>query len=89
MELGSGVYHYEYATGTRLEQDRYTLETLLRVMLEHPAAKPILQQTMPQMLDNPMIEYVKDEPISALLGFAPEAKPLYEMILKAMNESGI
>ena len=89
LTLGSGVYHYEYATETRLEQDRYTLETLLRVMLEHPAARPIIRQVMPQMLDNPMIEYVKNEPISSLLAYAAEAKPLYESILKAMNESGI
>ena len=87
--LGSGSYHYEYSTETRLEQDRYTLETVLRVMLEHPAAQPVIRQYMPQMLDNPMIEYVKGEPVSALLTYAPEAKPLYEMILKVMNESGI
>lgn len=88
LRLGSGVYHFEYPPETRLEQDRYTLETLLRVMLDHPAAQPVIRQYMPQMLDNPMIEYVKGEPISSLLAYAPEAKPLYEMILKAMNESG-
>ena len=58
-------------------------------MLDHPAAKPILEQYMPQMLDNPMIEYVREEPISSLLAYAQEAKPLYEMVLKAMNDSGI
>ena len=87
MTLGSGSYHYEYATETRLEQDRYTMETILRVMLEHPAAEPILRQYMPEMLDNPMIQYVMGEPISSLLAYSPEAKPLYEMILKAMNEA--
>ena len=89
LELGSGTYHYEYETETKLEQDRYTMETLLRIMLDHPAAKPVIQQYMPQMLDNPMIEYVREEPISSLMAYAPEAKPLYEMILKVMNESGI
>lgn len=89
ITLGSGVYHYEYETETRLEQDRYTMETLLRVMLDHPTAQPIIRQYMPQMLDNPMIEYVREEPISTLLTYSAEAKPLYEMILKAMNESGI
>ena len=89
IELGSGNYHYEYETETRLEQDRYTLETLLRVMLDHPAARPVIMQYMPDMLSNPMIEYVREEPISSLLAYAPEAKPLYEMILKIMNESGI
>ncbi|MBR0160290.1 MAG: family 78 glycoside hydrolase catalytic domain [Oscillospiraceae bacterium] len=89
LTLGSGSYHYEYATDTRLEQDRYTLETLLRVMLDHPAALPILEQYMPDILNNPMIQYVKEQPISSLLSYAPEAKPLYESVLKAMNESGI
>lgn len=87
VELSSGSYHYEYATETKLEQDRYTLEIPLHVMLEHPAALPILRQYMPEMLDNPMIQYVMNEPISAMLSYAPEAKPLYEMILKAMNEA--
>lgn len=89
LEIGSGSYHYEYETTTRLEQDRYTMETLLRVMLQHPAAQPIIRQYMPDMLDNPMIQYVMEEPISSLLAYAAEAKPLYEMILKVMNESGI
>ena len=35
------------------------------------------------------IVYVVNEPISALLAYAAEARPLYEMILAAMNESGI
>lgn len=87
QELGSGSYHFEYATETRLEQDRYTLEIPLRVMLEHPAARPLLEQYMPQMLDNPMIQYVMNEPISGMLSYAPEAKPLYEMILRAMNDA--
>ena len=85
--LGSGRYHYEYETSTHLELDRYTMEIPLHIMLEHPAAQPVLRQYMPEMLDNPMIEYVKNEPISSMLAYAPEAKPLYEMILKIMNEA--
>ncbi len=87
LALGSGSYHYEYETETRLEQDRYTLEIPLRVMLEHPAAQPLLDQYMPEMKGNPMIEYVLNNPISSMLSYAPQARPLYEMILKAMNES--
>lgn len=89
LTLGSGSYHYGYATETRLEQGLYTLETPLHVMLDHPVAQPLVQQYMPEMVDNPMIQYVVNEPISALLAYAAEAKPLYEMILTAMNESGI
>lgn len=87
LELGSGEYHYEYGTHTRLEQDRYTMEIPLHTMLEHPAATPLLKQYMPGMLDNPMIQYVMNEPISAMLAYAQEARSLYEMILKAMNDA--
>ena len=89
QELNSGKYHFCYETKTRLEQGRYSLETPLGVMLRHPAAKPMIAQYMPQMLDNPMLEYVINEPISTLLGYAPEAEPLYAMILQAMNDAEI
>ena len=85
--LGSGSYHFAYPTETDLRQGRYTLETPLHVLLQHPAAQPLLQQYMPGMAENPMIEYVLNEPICTLLGYAPEAKPLYEMILDAMNRA--
>ena len=34
-----------------------------------------------------LIKYVLDNPVSSMLAYAPQARPLYEMILKAMNES--
>ena len=89
LELGSGSYHYEYETDTRLEQERYHLDVPLSVMLNHRAAKPLLQQYMPEMLDNPMLEYMVKNPISTILSYAPQVKPLFEMILKAMNDSEI
>ena len=58
LELGSGTYHFEYETKTSLVKERYTLETPLHVMLEHTAAKPLIEQYMPEMLSNPMIQYV-------------------------------
>ena len=87
QELGSGQYHFTYATETRLEQSRYCLETPLRVMMQHPAAQPLIRQYMPDMLENRMLEYVIGEPISVLLGYAPQAEPLYQMILQAMNDA--
>lgn len=85
--LGSGIYHYEYATETKLEIERYSMETTLGVVLKHPAAIETIKQYAPEMLANPMIEYAKDQQLCQLLPYAPEAKPLYEMIIKAMNES--
>ncbi|HIZ49218.1 MAG TPA: glycoside hydrolase family 78 protein [Candidatus Gemmiger excrementavium] len=87
LTLGSGSYHYEYDTDTRLEQDRYTMETPLHTVLEHPAARAMLAQYAPEMLNNPMLEYVINEPISALLAYSPDAKPLFEGVLLAMNNA--
>lgn len=85
LTLGSGTYHYEYATETTLEQSRYTMDTTLHIVLEHPAAQVILRQYAPEMLENPMLEYVVNEPLSALFTYSPDAKPLFEMIVAAMN----
>ena len=87
QELGSGQYHFSYATETRLEKSRYSMETPMRVLLQHPAAQPLIRQYMPDMLENRMLEYVIHEPISVLLGYAPQAEPLYQMILQAMNDA--
>lgn len=87
IELGSGVYHYEYETETDLSLSRYTMETPLRVMMEHPVGKAMIMQYMPEMAENRMIEYVIDEPISSLLAYAPQAQPLYEAIINAMNKA--
>ena len=85
LTLGSGCYHYEYPTETRLEQDRYTMETPLHIVLDHPAARAVFQQYAPEMLTNPMMQYVINEPLSALLSYSPEAKPLFEGAVAAMN----
>lgn len=78
-------YHYEYTTETTLEQSRCTMDTTLHIVLEHPAAQVILRQYAPEMLENPMLEYVVNEPLSAFFTYSPDAKPLFEMIVAAMN----
>lgn len=47
----------------------------------------MMNQYMPEMAENKLIEYVINEPITALLAYAPQAQPLYEMIIAAMNAS--
>lgn len=87
LTLGSGSYHYEYATETSLEIDRYSLETPLHIILEHPAAQAIFAQYAPEFLSNPMLEYVKNEPVTALLAYGDSIKPLFEQVLAVMNQA--
>ena len=85
IELGSGVYHYEYATETDLHLARYSMEMPLRVLMEHPLGKSMLAQYAPEMAENRMLEYVIDQSITALLAYAPQIQPLFEGIIGAMN----
>ena len=94
LTLGSGSYHfedsgyhYEYATETSLKIDRYSLETPLHIILEHPAAQAIFAQYAPEFLSNPMLEYVKNKPVTALLAYGDSIKPLFEQVLAAMNQA--
>ncbi len=88
LTLGSGRYHWEYETSTSLELERYTMETTLKTVMEHPVTRPILEQYAPEFLDNPMLEYVMSNTLNEMLAYAAQARPLFETILKAMNESG-
>jgi alpha-L-rhamnosidase len=87
LTLGSGVYTWEYATETNLHLDRYSLEMPLRVLMEHPLGKSMLVQYAPEMAENRMLEYVIDQPITALLSYAPQIEPLFEAIIGAMNSA--
>ena len=87
--VGSGVYHWEYPTQTELKAARYSMETTLKTMLAHPAGRAVIEQAAPEMLTNPMMEYAVNFTANEMLAYAPEAKPLYEAILAAMNESGV
>ena len=85
LTLGSGSYHYEYATETNLMKNRYTMETALHTIMDHPVARAIFAQYCPEFLENPMLEYVKNEPVTALLAYGDSIRPLFEQVLAAMN----
>ena len=59
----------------------------LRILMEHPIGKPMLSQYAPEMAENRMLEYVIDQPITALLSYAPQIEPLFEAIIGAMNSA--
>lgn len=85
IEAGSGVYEYEYDTDTCFKNERYSMESSLGEIREQPLAVEMIEQYAPGMLDNPMIGYAYAMSLSELLGAAPDAKPLFEEIVKALN----
>ena len=86
LEVGSGIHDYEYDTDTCLRIARYSMDSNLGEIREQKLAVEMMNQFAPGMLDNPMIEYAYSMTLSELLGAAPDARPLFEAIVKALNE---
>lgn len=85
ITVGSGVYHYEYATETSLERDRYSMDSTLQQILAEPLAVEMFNQYAPGMLDGPMIQFAYQMTMSELTAQAPQAEPLYKMVIGALN----
>ena len=85
LELGSGTYIYEYGTDTCLRELRFTLDSTLGDILAEPLGMELMEQMAPELVHNPMIEYAKRMTLAEGIGSAPEIRPVYEMVLKALN----
>lgn len=87
IAVGSGVYEYEYDTETNLAWERFSMDSTLGEILEQPLAVDMFNQLVPGMLDNPMIKMAYQMTMSELCGQAAEARPLYESVIRALNQS--
>ena len=88
LEVGSGIYDYEYETETSLVVERYSMDSTFGEILEQPTAVEMFNEMAPGMLDNPMIQFACGMTLSELLGAAPEARPMYETVVEALNHKG-
>ncbi|MDD3361605.1 MAG: family 78 glycoside hydrolase catalytic domain [Hespellia sp.] len=86
LTVGSGTYHYEYATETKLEKDRFSMDSTLKQIIAEPLAVEMFNQAVPGMLDGPMIKFAYDMTMSELVAQAPQAKPLYEAVIAMLNQ---
>lgn len=87
VSLGSGNYHYEYETTTRLEPLKYTLDTLMGTLAENPAAVRMLEEAMPGSSAVLSMEYVRTKSVREILSMAPAGSEcLYQRILNRLNE---
>lgn len=86
IEVGSGCWHYEYDTDTKLKLDRFSMDTTLGALVQEPLAVEMFNQYMPGMLDGPMIEFAYGMTISELTAVMPqEGIRLFQMVLDALN----
>lgn len=88
IELGSGHYHYEYATTTDLTMARYSMDSTLKEILDQPLAVEMLETYMPGMTTNDMIQFAYDLTINELLvNMSAEGKQLFEAVIVALNQA--
>lgn len=90
IEVGSGVYHYEYDTETNLERNRFSMDSTFKEIIDEPIAVEILRQHAPDILNHPMIEFSYELTISEILSSAPkETVGLFKMVIDKLNEMDI
>ena len=85
-EVGSGVYDYEYETQTCLAVERFSMDSTLGEIVAEPLAVEMFNQMAPGMLEGPMIQFAYGMSLAELIGAAPQAKPLYEAVVNALNQ---
>ena len=88
-EVGSGVYNYEYDTETSLAVERFSMDSTLGEIVAEPLAVEMFNQMAPGMLEGPMIQFAYGMTLAELLGAAPQAKPMYEAVVNALNQNTI
>lgn len=88
IELGSGCYHFEYRTETSLEEDRFSLDSTLKEIIDEPVAVQMLNQYSPEILNNPMIKFAYNMTISEILANASsEAAILFNIVIDTLNQT--
>ncbi len=85
-EAGSGIYDYEYDTETSLIVERFSMDSTLGEIIAEPLAVDMFNQMAPGMLEGPMIQFAYGMTLSELLGAAPQARPMYEAVVQALNQ---
>ena len=85
ITVGSGTYHYAYATRTSLEKARYSMDSTLQQIVAEPLAVELFNRYAPGALDGPMIQFAYQMTMAEMCAVAPEARPLYEMIVNTLN----
>ena len=88
IEVGSGEYSYEYETKTSLKELRFSLDSTLSEIMNEPLGLTMLRQMVPELVENPMIEYAKKMTLSEGIATSPEIRPVYEAVVNALNEEG-
>lgn len=89
LEVGSGVYNYVYDTETSLKELKYSLDNTLGDVMDTLVGKQMLEEMVPELMKNPMIEYARKMTLAEGISSVPEMRQVYEEVVHALNEQEI
>lgn len=87
VELGSGTYSYSYETSTDLLPQKYSRSTTLADILDDDNSAAVLYMIMPDMKNNPMMDFLKGKTLSELEELSPDSSGTISRLLMALNET--
>lgn len=86
IEAGSGIYKYEYETSTCLKAERFSMKSTLGDIMNQPLAVELFKTHAPEILENPLVKFAYPMTLSEVAAQAPEARPLYDMVIAQLNQ---
>ncbi len=90
ISLGSGSYHYSYATATRLEPQKYTMDTTIKVLVDNPIFVQEVEKLMPGAAQSMHMEFLQSKTLGEMIAMMPAgASQAFQSILNKLNEVDI
>nr|WP_180272002.1 alpha-L-rhamnosidase C-terminal domain-containing protein [Actinomyces ruminis] len=87
--LGSGVYHFEYATEHDFAPKKFNMETTFGALMAHPEGAATMNRYAKELVDNELfMMFAAERPVLELEGtLPPAAMDVIQMALDACNDT--
>lgn len=85
IEVGSGNWHYEYATDTNLKPGAYSLNSTFGEILDSEEAAAVLEKYMPDAAHSQMMAFIRGKTLNEMIAMAPQQRGQMEAMLAELN----
>lgn len=85
ITLGSGSYRYEYSTSTCLKAGAFSKSSTFADILANERTSEVLYAVMPDMRNNPMINFLKGKTIGEMEAMSAGSAPVLTELLRQLN----
>ena len=86
ITLGSGCYEYSYSTETELDRKYFTEASTFGEILDDEYGRGILLRYMPEVENSPMLHFIREQTIGAMMAMSPDAGANLKAVLVSLNQ---